>query len=38
VSGPFARHVVRCQPMQVLVDDRRQAIEGRLIAIAPSNE
>ena len=38
VSGPFARHVVRRQPMQVLVDGRRQAIEGRLIAIAPSDE
>jgi hypothetical protein len=29
---------VRRQPMQVLVDGRRQAIEGRLIAIAPSDE
>ena len=38
VAGPFARHVSGGQMMQVLVNHRRKAIEGGLVAIPPRDE
>lgn len=38
MSRPFPSHVAVGQTMQFRIDQRRQALEGRLVPIAPIEE